>query len=134
MIRRQGDLGGEWDRMRLGENEAEDDLWRARDRTTFSRKKRAALKKKWRELARRPFGCPRLEKIFKTRKHRKESPVFESPERPKFQPENIDLHFDSKMCLLIRLENIMICKTSPVFEPKMMSFATWRVKNRLRNW
>ena len=76
MIRRQGDLGGEWDRMRLGENEAEDDLWRARDRTTFSRKKRAALKKKMEGAREKAIWLSTTRKDIQHSKTQKRKPCF----------------------------------------------------------
>ena len=88
MIRREGDLAGEWDRMRLVERQK---MISGEDRTTFSRKKRRAENKMEGAREREPFGCPRRDKISNSRKHRNESPVFESPERPNLSTRKHDL-------------------------------------------
>ena len=91
MIRREGDLAGEWDRMRLVERQKM--ISGERGIEPLFHEKSAALKIKWRELARGSHLAVHdaIKYPTQTRKHRNESPVFESPERPNLSTRKHDL-------------------------------------------
>lgn len=107
MIRREGDLAGEWDRMRLVERQKM--ISGERGIEPLFHEKSAALKIKWRELARGSHLAVHDAIKYPTLENTETKVLFSSRQNdPICQPENMILQFYSRLAKSTRkhaLEN-----------------------------